>query len=45
MTHAEAPWADQRKGLSPFDYSQNDISLDAMHDYYKARYDRNHMQQ
>jgi len=45
MTHAEAPWADQRKGLSPFDYSQNDISLDAMHDYYKARYDRNHVQQ
>lgn len=45
MTHAEAPWADQRKGLSPFDYSQRDISLDAMYSYYKARYDRNHSHQ
>ena len=41
MTHAESPWADQRKGLSPFDYSQNQISLDSMYEYYKARYDRN----
>ena len=41
MTHAESPWADQRKGLSPFDYSQNIISLDSMYEYYKARYDRN----
>lgn len=42
MTHAESPWADQRKGLSPFDYSQRDITLDAMYSYYKARYEHNH---
>lgn len=42
LTHAESPWADQRKGLSPFDYSQREISLDAMYNYYKSRYDRNH---
>lgn len=45
MTHSEAPWADQRKGLSPFDYSQSEISHDAMYNYYKARYDRNHATQ
>ena len=39
-THSEAPWADQRKGLSPFDYSQNEITHDAMYTYYKARHDR-----
>ena len=44
MTHAESPWADQRKGLSPFDYSQRDISLASMYSYYKARYDHNHVQ-
>ena len=42
MTHAESPWADQRKGLSPFDYSQREISHDSMYNYYKARYDHNH---
>ena len=42
MTHSEKPWAEQREGLSPFDRSQNPISLDTMHDFYKARYDRNH---
>lgn len=45
MTHAESPWADQRKGLSPFEYSQREIPLDSMYEYYKARYDRNHPQQ
>lgn len=42
LTHAESPWADQRKGLSLFDYSQREISLDSMYNYYKARHDRNH---
>lgn len=40
MTHAESPWADQRKGLSPFDYSQREITHQAMYSYYKARHDR-----
>jgi uncharacterized phage-associated protein len=44
MTHAESPWADQRKGLSPFDYSQREISLESMYHYYKARYEQNHSQ-
>lgn len=45
MTHAESPWADQRRGLLPFDYSQNKIPHDSMYEYYKARYDRNRIQQ
>lgn len=44
MTHSESPWADQRKGLAPYEYSQRDISLDSMYNYYKARYERNHPQ-
>lgn len=40
MTHSESPWADQRKGLSPFDYSQREIPLDSMYAYYKERHDR-----
>lgn len=42
MTHSEQPWAEQREGLSPFDYSNRDISFDTMYNYYKARYDKNH---
>lgn len=30
-----------REGLKPYDYSDREISLDTMHDYYKERYDRN----
>lgn len=40
LTHVESPWADQRKGLSPFDYSQREITLDSMYNYYKTRHDR-----
>lgn len=40
MTHSEAPWSDQRRGLSPFEYSQREIPLDAMYNYYKERHDR-----
>ena len=42
MTHSEQPWVEQREGLSPFDYSNREISLDTMYSYYKARYDKNH---
>lgn len=40
LTHVESPWADARKGLLPFEYSQEDISLDVMYKYYKERHDR-----
>lgn len=42
MTHSEQPWVEQREGLSPFDYSNREISLETMYNYYKARYDKNH---
>lgn len=41
LTHSEKPWSDMREGLMPYDYSNKEISLDTMHDYYKERYDRN----
>lgn len=41
MTHSEKPWSEKREGLKPYEYSQREISLDTMHDYYKERYDRN----
>ena len=42
LTHSEKPWVEAREELSPFERSNNHISLDTMHDFYKARYDRNH---
>lgn len=41
LTHSEKPWSEKREGLMPYEYSNNPISLDTMHDYYKTRYDRN----
>lgn len=41
LTHSEKPWSEMREGLMPYDYSNKEISLDTMHDYYKERYDRN----
>lgn len=41
LTHSELPWVEKREGLRPFDRSENELSLDTMHDFYKARYDRN----
>ena len=41
LTHSEKPWSEMREGLMPYDYSEKEISLDTMHDYYKERYDRN----
>ena len=40
LTHSEKPWVEQRAGLSPFDRSQKEISLDTMYQYYKERHDR-----
>ncbi|MBB2944426.1 putative phage-associated protein [Actinoplanes lutulentus] len=34
LTHAEAPWADARKGLHPTDRSDIVITHAAMHEYY-----------
>lgn len=41
LTHSEKPWSEMREGLMPYDYSEKEISLDTMYEYYKERYDRN----
>lgn len=41
LTHSEKPWSEKREGLMPYDYSEREISLDTMYEYYKERYDRN----
>lgn len=41
LTHSELPWVEKREGLRPFDRSEKELSLDTMHDYYKARHERN----
>lgn len=40
LTHAELPWSEKRKGLSPFDYSDEELSIDTMYSYYKERIDK-----
>lgn len=45
LTHAEMPWTEARKELPPYASSQNPISLDTMHSYYKARRERKKSQQ
>lgn len=41
MTHSEQPWAEQRIGLKPYTYSDNEMSLDTMYSFFKERYDNN----
>lgn len=41
LTHSEKPWSEKREGMMPYDYSTEEISLDTMYSYYKARYDKN----
>lgn len=41
LTHSEKPWSEQRKGLAPYEYSDKEISIATMYNYYKERYDRN----
>lgn len=40
LTHAEKPWSEKREGLSPFDYSDEELSIDTMYSYYKERIDK-----
>lgn len=40
LTHSEKPWSEKREGLSPFDYSSEEISIDTMYSYYKERIDK-----
>lgn len=40
LTHAEKPWADQRKDLAPFEHSNRTIPLDCMYEYYNNRYQK-----
>ena len=37
LWHAEKPWSEKRENLSPFDYSDEEISLETMYEYYKKR--------
>lgn len=41
LTHSEKPWASARNGLSPYESSESEISLDVMYSYYRERYIRN----
>lgn len=38
LTHQETPWKNQRKGLSVFERSENQIQVMDMVDYYKSIY-------
>lgn len=40
LTHSEKPWSEKRQGLSPFEYSTEEISIDTMYSYYKERIDK-----
>ncbi len=37
LTHNELPWQEARKGLSPTEASQNEISLESMKKYYEQK--------
>lgn len=39
LTHSERPWNTARKGLAPFEYSDQKISLNEMYDFYKGLLD------
>lgn len=41
LTHSEKPWNEQREGMAPYEYSDKEMSLKTMYNYYKERYDRN----
>lgn len=41
LTHSEKPWSEKRDGLTPFEYSDEKISLDTMFNYYSKRLERN----
>ncbi len=37
LTHSELPWNDARKGLSPIERSENQISIDSIYNYYSSK--------
>lgn len=41
LTHAEKPWNEARKGISPIEYTDQKISLDTMYDYYSKLHSKN----
>jgi uncharacterized phage-associated protein len=41
LSHSGKPWAEKREGLPPYQRSEEELSLDTMYSYYKARRDRN----
>lgn len=36
LTHSQLPWNEARKGLQPFEYTDQKISFDIMYSYYSA---------
>lgn len=40
LTHSQKPWNEARKGLQPFEYTDQKISLDLMYDYYSKSINR-----
>lgn len=34
LTHSQRPWNEARKGLQPFEYTDEKISFDEMYNYY-----------
>lgn len=41
LSHCEDPWVKNRGNLQPYEYSNKEIPLKEMYDYYRARYDNN----
>ena len=37
LTHSEKPWLEAREGVGPFEYSNNNISLRTMYEYYTSQ--------
>jgi uncharacterized phage-associated protein len=44
LTHSERPWNEAREGLGLFDYSENQISLESMYNYYSKLHESNKQQ-
>lgn len=43
LTHRESPWIDARAGLDPSTYSNREITLESMNDFYVQRYTQAHI--
>jgi len=44
LTHAEKPWVEGRGDKRPYEKSAEELSLDTMYEYYRARHEKNRKQ-